>query len=46
MELLLRKQVPLLNGFDEVNSCLDYQEKVIFKDLTFDLCWWIETIMS
>ena len=45
MELSLTKQMPLLNGFDEANLCLDYQ-LIRKRTLTFNLCWCIETIMS
>ena len=45
MELSLTKQMPLLNGFDEANLCLHYQ-LTRKRALIFDLCWWIETIMS
>ena len=44
MELSLTKQMPLLNGFDMANLCLDYQ-LIRKRALTFDLCWWIETLL-
>ena len=30
---------------EEANLCLDYQ-LIRKRALAFDLCWWIETIMS
>ena len=39
------KAMPLLNGFDEANLCLDYQ-LIRKRTLTFDLYWCMETIMS
>ena len=36
--------MPLLNGFDEANLCLDNQ-LIRKRALTFYLCWWIETIV-
>ena len=45
MELSITKQMPLLNGIDKVNLCLDCQ-LIRKRALTFDLCRWIETIAS